>query len=491
MKFGHEYEQVLATEDFPTQWLGSAIDYKYMKKCIKKIHRELEDLGLDAETIIHLSGQIASEQRERGNGRPKAEHHEFYSAEEPHLKTIPEEFSPQLRILVDSRTGTPLDATLAPETRAGLQHLVKHEIATAGRHEYLGHRSTHELQPRRPSIDAEDVQEESAPRSEAKWVQIPLASAKDFFDMLAPKLEELEKLRDAETERLEDDILELGRAVEDVVEPVREGYEAKRRVSYKDLYWWREMFRLYLENPIFYASTEQNRGGVSFLEAKSRLQAYDQQVRDIGLLNKMKTPQARKAAKMFLDLNVNILKIMHFQEMNARAMSKIIKKFSKRTHLEGQTFLKDLRSKYPTLEIQAPGRTRKNTGAAGFANSIARDLDLELRSKVLSIVPQPDEWQCPVCSSLAWRPVSLGCCNARFCIRCVIKLQDDGHEKCPMCNAESVMKADGRNIDFETLDFLEKYFKLEVQKRQRENEEADLVRRYGEDFVAGPKCSVM
>ncbi|KAF2774093.1 hypothetical protein EJ03DRAFT_323434 [Teratosphaeria nubilosa] len=491
MKFGHEYEQVLATEDFPTQWLGSAIDYKYMKKCIKKIHRELEDLGLDAETIIHLSRQIGFEQREKGNGRPKAEHHEFYSAEEPHLTTIPEEFSPQLRILVDSKTGTPLDATLALETRVGLQHLVKHEIATAGRHECLGHHATLEVQPRRHSIDPEDMREDSSLRSEAKWVQIPLASAKDFFDVLAPKLEELEQLRDAETERLENDILELGQAVENVVEPVREGYEAKRRVSYKDLYWWREMFRLYLETPIFYSSTERNRGGVSCLEAKSRLQAYDQQLRDIGLLNKMKTPQARKAAKMFLDLNVDILKIMHFQEMNARAMTKIVKKFTKRTHLEGQTFLKDLRSKYPTLEIPTPGWNKKTMGAAGFANSIARDLDLELRSKVLSIVPQPDEWQCPVCYSLAWRPVSLGCCNARFCIRCVIKLQDDGHGKCPMCNAESVMKADGRNIDFEALDFLEKYFKLEVQKRQRENEEADLVRRYGEDFFAGPKCSIM
>lgn len=496
MKFGHEFEEALAREDFPKEWLHSAIDYKHLKKCIKKVNNELAALGLDAETTIQLSKQLdrRDDEQRKADG---AERHEYYSAVEPHLQTIPEEFAPQLRVLVDGKTGMPLDATLAPETKARLQELVKHETVIASRHVHLGHHGRPHEVHEPPSgehtvdgtvspIEGNGIEDDGA----AQWVQIPLASAKHFFELLAPKLEELEQLRGQETERLEGEILDLGDAVEDVIEPVREGFEAKRDVSYRDLYFWREMFRLYLETPVFYSTSEQNRGALTFADAKKRLQAYDRQIRDIGLLAKMKTLKAKRAAQMFLDLNLNILKIMHFQEMNARAMSKILKKFDKRTHLEGERFLKDLQGKYPAL--LPPKRGEKTPGAAaGFASSIARDLHAELSSKVLSIVPQINDWMCPVCMSMAWRPVKLGCCAARFCIRCVIKLQDEGHERCPACNAETVMKADGRNIDFEAMDFLEKYFKLEVKKRQKENEEADLARRYGEEFVAKPQCSIM
>lgn len=484
MKFGHEYEKALASEAFPEQWLGSAIDYKFLKKCIKKVHLELKGLGLDAETINRLSDPLVEQSTTL---RASIDHHDYHSAEQPHPETITEDFSPQLRVLVDSRTGTPLDATLTPETRASLQRLAKHGMVTAVRHNHLGHNTTREEPEAAYEEPVEERTESSNPDvHDTKWVQIPLARTKHFFDLLAPKLEELEHLRDAETHKLEDEILSLGEAVENVVEPVLEGYEAKRKVSYRDLYFWREMFRLYMENPVFYSSTEQNRGALTFSEAKGRLQAYDQQLRDTGLLAKMKTPAAKVAAKQFLDLNVDILKIIGFQEMNARAMTKILKKFDKRTHLEGQQFLGDITRKYPAL-LQS--RTKPGKATAGFANSIARDLHAEISSKVLGIVPQIDDWNCPVCYSMAWRPVSLSCCRAVFCIRCIIKLQDEGHSRCPMCNSETVMKADGRNINFEAMDFLEKYFPLESKRRQKENEKADLVRSYGEEFVK-PGCAV-
>ena len=55
MKFGQEYQQTLASEDFPDHWRESAIQYKHLKKCIKKINRELEAIGLNSETLSHLS----------------------------------------------------------------------------------------------------------------------------------------------------------------------------------------------------------------------------------------------------------------------------------------------------------------------------------------------------------------------------------------------------------------------------------------------------
>jgi hypothetical protein len=39
------------------------------------------------------------------------------------------------------------------------------------------------------------------------------------------------------------------------------------------------------------------------------------------------------------------------------------------------------------------------------------------------------------------------------------------------------------------MDFLEKYFPMEVKKRQKENEKAVLIRTYGEQFVK-PGCTI-
>lgn len=484
MKFGQEYAAALAREEFPQHWLASAIEYKQLKKCIKKVQRELTDIGLDAPTIDKLATWLQAPADEKAAEGEKAK--EFVSIAKPELNTIEEEFTPQLRVLVDSRTGTPLDATLAPETRSNLEKLARSEMLIAGRHAELGHALHHvdALHSLRNDESASDESDKELP-TETKWVQIPLVSAKHFFDTLEPKLDELKALNEAEEKKLEMEILDLGDMVENVTEPVREGFEAKRKMSYRDLYFWREMFRLYMEKPIFYSEAERNRGALSFQEAKSNLEAYDKQLRATGLLAKMKTPLAQKAAQRFLDLNVDILRIMHFQEMNARAMRKILKKFDKRTHLEGQIFMAAVHKKHAALLASG-----SNSGSS-FANSIARDLQAELSTKVLAIVPQIEDWTCPVCLGMAWRPVSLGCCRSVFCIRCIIQLQDQKMTRCPCCNAEAVMGADGRNLDFETMDFLEKYFPLEVKKRQKENERALLERTYGEEFVRPPSCTVM
>jgi len=487
MKFGQEYAATMATQEFPRQWLDSAIEYKGLKKCIKKVQRELASIGLDAQTVHKLAQSIA-EERQAGAYGDK----EYFAGTKPDLSTISEEFSPQLRVLVDSRTGTPLDATLAPETKANLEKLARNEMLIAGRHAELGHALHHvgALQAlRRNSEDSpERPPSERRSSTETKWIQIPLISAKAFFDMLEPKLQELQELNEAEEKKLEEDILNLGEMIENVTEPVREGYEAKRSVSYRDLYFWREMFRMYMETPIFYSNTERNHGALTFTESKKRLEAYDEQLRSTGLLAKMRTPLAKAAAQKFLDLNLDILKIMHFQEMNARAMVKILKKFDKQTNLEGLGFLNDSGKRHPALLTD--GKKSGKDTAGGFANSIARDMYAEIASKVLAIVPQLDDWTCPVCLSMAWRPVNLGCCRSVYCITCIIKLQDEGMTRCPCCNTETVMAADGRNLDFETMDFLEKYFPLEVKKRQKANEKANLMREYGDEFVK-PGCTMM
>ena len=141
MKFGQEYAAALARENFPQHWLDSAIEYKQLKKCIKKVQRELADIGLDAPTVEKLARWLETPADEQHASDDKGK--EFVSIAKPDLNTIQEEFTPQLRVLVDSKTGTPLDATLAPETRANLERLARSEMLIAGRHAELGHALHH------------------------------------------------------------------------------------------------------------------------------------------------------------------------------------------------------------------------------------------------------------------------------------------------------------------------------------------------------------
>lgn len=54
MKFAHEYETALKQEGYPDRWVQSAISYRQLKKCIKKVEMELSRIGLDPETLRQL-----------------------------------------------------------------------------------------------------------------------------------------------------------------------------------------------------------------------------------------------------------------------------------------------------------------------------------------------------------------------------------------------------------------------------------------------------
>ena len=63
MKFAREFQEALRREGFPPHWVESAIPYGQLKKCIKKVQRELADLGLDSVTLSQLN--TASEELQK------------------------------------------------------------------------------------------------------------------------------------------------------------------------------------------------------------------------------------------------------------------------------------------------------------------------------------------------------------------------------------------------------------------------------------------
>jgi E3 ubiquitin-protein ligase BAH len=75
-----------------------------------------------------------------------------------------------------------------------------------------------------------------------------------------------------------------------------------------------------------------------------------------------------------------------------------------------------------------------------LSEDIAKGLSAQVATDILSVVPQLDDFLCPICSELAWRPVRLRCQHI-YCIRCLIRLQREGKDRCPLCRQDVVMEA--------------------------------------------------
>lgn len=71
MKFSHQFQDILAKEGFPPSWVQHAISYGQLKKCIKKVQRELLSLGLNVDTVRELLQPLGSPQREKSSGETK------------------------------------------------------------------------------------------------------------------------------------------------------------------------------------------------------------------------------------------------------------------------------------------------------------------------------------------------------------------------------------------------------------------------------------
>ena len=103
-----------------------------------------------------------------------------------------------------------------------------------------------------------------------------------------------------------------------------------------------------------------------------------------------------------------------------------------------------------------------------LSQDIANSICNEVSNELITLVPQVSDYLCPVCMGLAWRPVRLSC-NHIFCIRCLIVMQRNNDEHCPMCREPVVMQADSDNIDETMAKFLKKYLPEDVKAKHEEN----------------------
>lgn len=75
-----------------------------------------------------------------------------------------------------------------------------------------------------------------------------------------------------------------------------------------------------------------------------------------------------------------------------------------------------------------------------MTGDVGRDVCAQLSKELVPVVPQLNDYLCPVCFAVAYRPVRLDCQHV-FCIRCIIKIQRRQEKHCPLCRADVVMKA--------------------------------------------------
>ncbi|KAK1753459.1 SPX domain-containing protein [Echria macrotheca] len=429
MKFGHSFQEALKGESYPQHWVDKAIPYRQLKKILANVREELINKGYDPETIHRLL----------------AEHRAKYSLEsgESHLL--------RPRLIVQPAPSTPTltlqEPPLEPESEA--------ESGTQGH------------APENDGHGTLDV--EGGEADEASWVKVPLDSDRKFFNILQTDVDELDSLQSEERKSMNDKIAALGYEIAEVAKPKK-----KIQISGSDLYRWREIFELYLTAQVFFSTSEFTSGARNSENARKQLVWFQGELEKRRIVQYFKLEASINAYKRFLELNATLLRNVQFQELNQTAVVKIIKKFDKQTSL-------GVKTRFP----QALQPTHF------IAESIAKDVCAQISSEVLAIVPQVADYTCTICLSICWLPILLDC-DHRFCIRCMIKMQNRNKRYCPLCRANTVLNATDINIDTQMMKFLEKWFPKEVKEKQAVNEQDRRKELFGvlvDDTP--PSCCVM
>ncbi|KDR79100.1 hypothetical protein GALMADRAFT_242961 [Galerina marginata CBS 339.88] len=230
-----------------------------------------------------------------------------------------------------------------------------------------------------------------------------------------------------------------------------------------DLYFWREIFQLYLEAEVFESVGETTRGERTVEESEKRLQLFAQRAHQQGHgdHNKFKLQQSRDALETFLNLNLFILNVKKFSHANSEATRKILKKHAKRTALffPGLQVGGALPADQPLLALVSH--------STPFA--FPRMLVQAVGETLLPIIPSVEDYSCLICTSIAFKPIRLSCGHL-FCVRCLVKMQKRNQGDCPMCRTPSVLVANGNNVDWALLNFMQDWFPIESKEKLKSNE---------------------
>ncbi|ORY97789.1 SPX domain-domain-containing protein [Syncephalastrum racemosum] len=264
-------------------------------------------------------------------------------------------------------------------------------------------------------------------------VKIVLVRDSEFFRLLMEDLAQASVIQKAEYERMSESVFSLEMELSKATTPQRHK---------KEMYLWRQIFKLYLDAQIF-------DNGSSFECSRTQFDKFSDQLRQTGLAQKM-TRKNRELLKKFMQMNADLVSLKGFEWLNQTAMTKILKKHDKLSGLSA-------RAEFPLFAKQA------------IIENVLLSLYSVVTKRLVSVVPQVDSYSCPICYGLAWRPIRLGC-NHVFCVRCLIKAQRRRLLDCPICRRKNAVgDADASCLDDAMQDYLMLYFPREIKEKREEN----------------------
>lgn len=283
------------------------------------MQRELQDLGLDQETLRTLlsaeeTAPVALQyklRREIPGRRHKAAKANILRIIESGSKFV----RPKLTVNVYLRDGVAVDACLTRESRGFLEKLAS-EILDDNKRESLDQIRANRCNDS-GSSERLKADTNTGDIGNYETIEVPLVFDAEFFDMLQNDVNELDVLQAEEQKQLTSEITELSKEVSAVSRP--------SRFSKSDLERWREIFELYLDSNVFFATQECDHGARNSQRALKQLQWFQNEVEKRNLARDFKISQSRHAFTRFLQLNASLLKNLQFQELNKLAVSKILK----------------------------------------------------------------------------------------------------------------------------------------------------------------------
>jgi E3 ubiquitin-protein ligase BAH len=323
MKFGHVFKQSLRNEGFPPEWVDSAISYSQLKKCIKRLTDELQQVGLDPATLSKLLKHV-EDYNASTTGQDDDQERPFEYILSPDSSSdgaskSRKAFHPKLLFYVNEATGEVTSATLDEETKRKLQMLA---VET-------GMSDMRVFEDSGSSLDSDESVDLSHPitttatnsfrnRPGYRTVEVPITSDTEFFTRLTTEVTGLEKLQEREQKKMNVQIIELGKQVARLTDP-------DRRANRKMLSVWRQIFQVYVEEGIFFGTTEADHQAHGSDKAMQRLAGFQQKIAKAGLVEKLKKKEGLQALNMFVHINREILQGLRFGEINHNAMLKILK----------------------------------------------------------------------------------------------------------------------------------------------------------------------
>ncbi|KAH3668402.1 hypothetical protein OGAPHI_002156 [Ogataea philodendri] len=289
-----------------------------------------------------------------------------------------------------------------------------------------------------------------------------------FFQTLYEELEELSRFRD-EREK------EIVATVESLAAEIGKVGGPSRRKS--DMYLWREIFQLYIESEVFFSTRERSAGRVDVEVSRQRMGEFVAHVNSAGLQKRFHHRGSLAAFGAFQEMNMQIMKVANYQTINGIAVHKILKKFDKQTSLNSSILFPDILQKSFETNI--------------LNSTVCKDVCSVIAQRLLNIIPQLEDYTCPICCSVAFKPIRLDCGHL-FCVRCLVKLQRKDEDKCPLCRQAVVLHADERNLDYARMEYLKLYFPREVKEKQTENEREIFKEQYGHIVDPDkPTCTIV